>query len=67
VKDPGLQLAHFQTHIVTLRKEQYRLTRIAADEYASAKARSKAQEGAHGLSLEISKVADAVKKLEGNR
>jgi hypothetical protein len=40
---------------------------MAADEYASAKARSKAQEDARGLSLEISKVEDAVKKLEGTR
>jgi hypothetical protein len=67
VKDPGLQLAHFQSHIVTLRKERYRLTRIAADEYAPAKDRNKAQEDARGLSLEISRVEDAVKKLEGNR
>jgi hypothetical protein len=62
-----LQLAHLQTHIVTLRKEQYRLTRVAADEHASAKARSKAQEDARGLSLEISRVVDEVKRLEGNR
>jgi hypothetical protein len=67
VKDPGLQLAHLQTQIVTLRKEHYRLTRIAADEYASATAKSKAKEEARGLSLEISRVVDAVKKLEGNR
>lgn len=66
-ENPGLQLAHLQTHIVTLRKEHYRLTRIAADEYASAMARSKAQEDAHGISLEILKVADAVKRLEGSR
>lgn len=67
MNDPGLQLAHLQTHIVMLRKEQYRLSRIAADEYASATARSKAQEGAHGISLEILKVADTVKGLEENR
>jgi len=66
-ENPGLQLAHLQTQIVTLRKEQYRLTRIAADEYASATARSKAQEGAQGMSLEILKVVDAVKRLERNR
>jgi hypothetical protein len=66
-ENPGIQLARLQTHIVTLRKEQYRLTRIAADEYASARVRNKAQEDAHGLSLEMLKVVDAVKRLEGNR
>jgi len=63
-EDPGLQLIHLQTRILTLRKEQYRLARIAGDEYSTTMARSKAEDGAHGLSAEILRTVRALKRLE---
>lgn len=65
--DPGLHITHLQTRIVMLRKEKYRLTRIAADEYESAATRNKAQDGAHESSLAILKTEDVVRRLEANR
>jgi hypothetical protein len=66
-ENPGLQLARLQTHIVTLRKERYRLSKVAEDEHASTKVRSKAQDDAQGLSLEILRVLGFVKRLEEDR
>jgi hypothetical protein len=66
-ENPGLHLAHLQNRIVMLRKEKYRLTRIAADEYESAAVRSKAQDGAYESSLAILKTEGVVKRLEEKR
>ena len=66
-QNPGLHLAHLQSRIVMLRKEKYRLTRIAADEYETAAARNKAQDGALESSLAILKTEGVVRRLEANR
>ena len=65
--DPGLHITHLQTRIVMLRKEKYRLTRIAADEYETTAARIRAQDGALESSLAILKTEGVVRRLEANR